>query len=276
MDLAPPAAVVLPALAPSLWIRAVRARGLSPAIVDVDPETGLIDQAAIAEQVQQGARAILVPHTLGIIAELESVKAHGVQILEDVSQALGGSAGEIPCGGTADFCLISLDPDNIITCGAGALVLGKSKQAAAAIRKLVEGSPLHSPIPDMNAALGISQIAALDRFVHARREIANVFLQSLQKSRHKSLVQKFDAENVLSSFPVALTAGMKEVRQYALKRNVETIPAFAETIATQDEETASQWPNARSLALRCLLFPLYPMLARRDVETIAKVLSTLP
>ena len=28
--------------------------------------------------------------------------------------------------------------------------------------------------------------------------------------------------------------------------------------------------------LRCLLFPLYPMLARRDVETVAKVLAALP
>jgi hypothetical protein len=28
--------------------------------------------------------------------------------------------------------------------------------------------------------------------------------------------------------------------------------------------------------LRCLLVPLYPMLAKRDVEAVSKVLATLP
>jgi len=28
--------------------------------------------------------------------------------------------------------------------------------------------------------------------------------------------------------------------------------------------------------LRCVLFPLYPMLGKRDVETVCKVLATLP
>jgi perosamine synthetase len=276
LGLAAPDPVILPALAPSLWLRALRDKGLVPLVADVDPESAMIDRQAIAELAQKGAKAILVPHTLGIIADVESLRTHGLQILEDASHALGGTVGERPCGGTADVCLISLDPENIVTCGGGALVLAKSRQMSAAIRRIVDGSPLYSQLADMNAALGISQLTALDRFVFARREIAQVYLQSLLKSRHKTLIQKFDAENVLSSFPVALASGMKEVRQYALKRNVETAPAFADTIAAQDDAAAPEWPNARSLTLRCLLFPLYPMLAKRDVEAVAKVLATLP
>ena len=85
-----------------------------------------------------------------------------------------------------------------------------------------------------------------------------------------------DAENVLSSFPVALADGMKEVRQYALKKNVDTAPAFADTIAALEDSPAAHCANARSLVLRCLLFPLYPMLGKRDVEAVCKVLATLP
>ena len=268
--------VILPALSPSLWLRVLQDRGMVPLVADVDAESGTIDLQQVAALAQKGAKAILVPHTLGVIVDIEALRAHGIPILEDASQALGGKTGEVPCGGAADICLVSVDPEDIVTCGGGALVLARQKPVAAALRKTQEGSPLYSPLMDMNAALGISQLAALESFVAARREVALVYGQSLLRSRHASLVQKTDAENVLSSFPVALADGMKEVRQYALKKNVDTAPAFADTIAALEDSPAAHCVNARSLVLRCLLFPLYPMLGKRDVEGVCKVLATLP
>jgi perosamine synthetase len=268
--------VILPALAPSLWLRVLEDRGLTALVADVEPDSGSIDPVQVAALVPRGAKAILVPHTLGIINDLEPLKAHGIPVIEDASQALGGKVGEQPCGGAADLCLLSLEPEGIVTCGGGGLVLARSKQAAAALRRIQEGSPLYAPLADMNAALGISQLAALESFVAVRREITAVYAQSLMKSRHKQLLQKTDAENVLSSFPVALADGMKDARAYALKKSVDTVPAFAGTIAALEESPAAHCVHARSLALRCLLFPLYPMLGKRDVEAVCRVLATLP
>jgi perosamine synthetase len=268
--------VILPALAPALWLRVLLDRGLVPLVADVEPETGSIDAVQAAALAQKGAKAILVPHSLGIVADMAALKALGIPVLEDVSQSLGAMAGETPCGGSADVCMISLDPESIVTCGGGALVLAKSKQAAASLRRIQESSPLFSPLADMNSALGISQLAALESFVAVRREIAGAYAQSLLKSRHRSLVQKVEAENVLSSFPVALADGMKDVRQYAMKKAVDTLPAFANTIAALEDSPAAHCASARSLVLRCLLFPLYPMLGKRDVENVCKVLASLP
>ncbi len=268
--------MILPALSPSVWLRVLHDRGLVPLVADVEQESGSLDPQEAARLAQKGAKAILVHHTLGVVTDVEGLRAHGLPILEDASQGLGGRVAEQLCGSKADICLVSLEPENIITCGGGALVLAKSKQLLTALRRVVESSPLYSPLADMNAALGISQMAALENFARVRREISALFSQSLLKSRHKSLVSKLEAENVLSSFPVGLTDGMKEVRQYALKKNVDTMPAFADTVAALDDGPGAQCVNARSLVLRCLLFPLYPMLGKRDVETVAKVLATLP
>jgi perosamine synthetase len=314
--------VILSALAPALWLRVIQDKGMVPLVADVEMESGSMDPAQAAALVQKGAKAILVPHTVGIVADVEALKTHGLPVLEDASQALGGKIGEAACGSAADICLLSLDPESIITCGGGALVLGRSRQVAAALKRVQESSPLYSPLADMNAALGIAQLAALESFVTVRREVAAAYAQALLKSRHASLVQKVDAENVLSSFPVTLNDGMKEVRHYALKKNVDTVPAFADTVAAlepsfagpesptlagleaqapaQNENpppaaqnqpsamttgpavavhnppAAVHCPNARSLVLRCLLFPLYPMLGKRDVEAVCRVLSTLP
>jgi dTDP-4-amino-4,6-dideoxygalactose transaminase len=268
--------VILPALAPALWLRVLQDRGLVPLVADVEPASGAIDPQQVALLAQKGARAILVPHTLGLIVDIDALKVHGIPVLEDASQAFGGKAGELLCGSSSDLCLLSLEPESIITCGGGALVVARTRQVASSLRRMQESSPLYSPLADMNAALGIAQLAALESFVAARREIAGVFAQALLKSRHKPLIQGMDADNVLSSFPVALADGMKEVRQYALKKNVDTAPAFAGSIAALEDSPAAHCGNARSLALRCLLFPLYPMLGKRDVEGVCRVLSTLP
>jgi len=276
LGLGPSDLVILPALAPAVWLRVLLDRGMVPLVADVEPETAGIDPSQVAALVQKGAKAILVPHSLGIMSEIDSLAKHGIPVLEDASQALGGMAGELPCGGAADICLLSLDPESIVTCGGGALVLARSRGVGAALKRVQEASPLFSPLPDMNAALGISQLAALESFALARREIAAVYAQSLLKSRHRSLIQKTEADNVLSSFPVVLSDGMKEVRTYALKKNVDTAPAFAHTIAALEESPGAHCANARSLVLRCLLFPLYPMLGKRDVEAVCRVLATLP
>ncbi|HTZ50785.1 MAG TPA: DegT/DnrJ/EryC1/StrS family aminotransferase [Spirochaetia bacterium] len=300
LGLSPSDAVVVPALAPSTWLRVLMDRGLVPMVCDVDPETGSLDTAQAAALVQKGARAVMVPHTLGIIADISALSPLGVPIIEDASQALGGKIGETPCGGMADLCLLSMEPEHIVTCGGGALVLGRSRQAAAALKRVQESSPRYSPLADMNAALGISQLAALESFVMVRREVAAAYAQALLKSRHKALVQKTEADHVFCSFPVALSDGMKDVRGYALKKSVDTVPAFAESIAAlgtsnpdqpsgpaatavpegaaeaASQDPAAGCPNARSLALRCLLFPLYPMLGKRDVEAVCRVLSTMP
>jgi dTDP-4-amino-4,6-dideoxygalactose transaminase len=269
-------AVVLSALSPSLHVRVARDKGLIPLLADVDPETGSLDPKAVEKLVARGPKAIVVVHTSGIIADVEALKVFGAQIVEDCSQSLGGKTGEILCGSAGDAVVISMAPEDIVTCGGGAVVLMKSRNAASQMKRIAEASPLYSPLADMNAALGISQLHALDRFITARREIHAAYTQSMMKSRHKFLRQKGEAECVLGAFPVVLADGLKDARQYAMKKNVETIQAFTESAVSRDDMAEFTCPNARSLMLRCLLFPLYPMMGRREVETVQKVLATLP
>ncbi len=268
--------VVLSALSPALHVRVLRDKGLVPLLADVEQESGSIDPREAEKLLSRGPKAVVIHHTLGIIVNLEPVKALGLPVIEDISQGLGAKMGEAVCGGSSEAAVISLFPEDIMTCGGGAVAMGKSRNAASALKRLAEQSPLASPLPDMNAALGLSQIAALDRSIAARREIQAAYAQSMLKSRHKPLIQKGEVENVLCAFPVALADGMKDVRQYALKKNVDSLPAFADCAVSRDDAADFPCPNARSLMLRCLLFPLYPMMGRRDVETVQKVLATLP
>jgi dTDP-4-amino-4,6-dideoxygalactose transaminase len=116
-------------------------------------------------------------------------------------------------------------------------------------------------------------------------------------------VPLFDNEDgvyVEFSFPIMVKDGRLEVMQYANKKGIQSEPAFKDAIVAvegyvegtiplggssaagldssegREIKTVKQFPNARELLWRCLLFPLYPSLARKDVQLICKVLSTLP
>ncbi len=268
--------VVLSGLSPALHVRVALDKGLVPLLADVEPESGSIDPKEVEKLIPRGPKAIVAHHTLGIMAGVEALKAFGLPVIEDCSQSLGGKTGDVPCGAAGDACILSLFPEDIITCGGGALALAKGRAIAGQLKKIAEASPLYSPLADMNAALGISQVQALEKFILVRREIQSAYAQSVPKSRHKPLVQKGEAENVLCAFPMVLSTGMKDARAYAMKKNVETVPAFAESAVSRDDTADFPCPNARSLSLRCLLFPLYPMMGKRDVEAVQKVLATLP
>ena len=87
------------------------------------------------------------------------------------------------------------------------------------------------------------------------------------------------AENVVPavySFPVVLSGGVKEVRAYAHKKEVETAFAFENSVYSKRQEEMENYINAKSLFLRTLLFPLYPRLGKTNVSKVIKVLATLP
>ena len=212
---------------------------------------------------------------MGFIPDLELLKDSGVPIVEDISTALGGNTGTSKCGRYGRFVILSLEPDGIITTGGGALILAIGRSDKAILDEHAERIGKTAIMPDMNGALGLTQLKSLESFIQVRKEIAGHFERSLMKTRHKSLVQLRESENVYYTFPVLLSGGMKEVRQYAKKQNIVTRPAFEDTNVSVDG-IGDRCPVAKSLYLRCLLFPLYPTLGKSNAALIAKVLSSLP
>jgi dTDP-4-amino-4,6-dideoxygalactose transaminase len=69
---------------------------------------------------------------------------------------------------------------------------------------------------------------------------------------------------------------VKDVRAYAKKKDVETECAFEGSLLARGLVPEGRCPNARSLSLRSLLFPLHQRVGGAGAQRIAKVLATLP
>ena len=149
------------------------------------------------------------------------------------------------------------------------------------LKSITDEIPSTDKLPDINSALAFVQLKELDRNELIRKEMRDAYCRSLMQGRYKTILEKYDgAVNAVYSFPVVHTGDIKDVKEYALRKDIETEETFKESIVFRrrktDDAEISACIKAMSLSLRCLNFPLYPRLGNTQSVKVAKVLSTLP
>jgi dTDP-4-amino-4,6-dideoxygalactose transaminase len=270
------ARVILSPLAPRLYMDALREKGLEAVYCDVDEDSGCLSPEGVRARLEEGAAGIVVHSNLGFVPDMDGFAEYGIPLIEDISQAVGAHTGSRKLGACGNYAIIAMEPDGIITAGGGVLLVCRSRRESLALSKLTDTLLPEALLPDFNAALGITQIKNIEKFIERRKEIAADFSHAAMRARHRMLAQKGEAENVFFSFPLLLESGMKDVQAYARKKGIETTGAFEESVIAYLPEGGQRYPVARSFLLRCLLFPLSPSLTKPSVEQISKILSTLP
>ncbi|MBN2735345.1 MAG: DegT/DnrJ/EryC1/StrS aminotransferase family protein [Spirochaetales bacterium] len=271
--------VITSALSPALYMQVFEDLELIPLVSDVDPDSGTILPTEVERlSADNEIKAIVVHYPLGIVPDIDAILVYDIPVIEDISQAFGAVKNEAKCGSLGKLAVVSTDEDGIITSGGGGLLLVNDKKYFPSLKALSESLAKEFFMPNLNASLGLSQIRKIGDLVERRNEIGKIFAQSLLKSRHKTLIQKIEADSVYYSFPVLINSTMNDVRKFARKKNVDTEPAFGHSLFTMIPELENNhyYQNAKSLVMRCLIFPCYPMLGKQNVILISKILAVLP
>jgi perosamine synthetase len=267
--------VAIPALAPAFYLKVLEAMRLRPVFLDADAETGMADLGAL-EKLEPRPKILVLFESLGLMHEPEAVRALGIQVIEDISQSLGAYVGESRSGSLGQLSILGLEHGGLVTAGGGALVFAHGRREGTVLRNLAESTVRELIMTDYNAALGLAQLREMEHSIERRREYASLFAQSLARTRHRLLSQPSEGEPGYWAFPVSLASGMKDVRAYAKKKEVDTEPAFAGSIAAEGLLPEGLCPIARSLVMRCVLFPLHQRIGAANAQKISKVLATLP
>jgi dTDP-4-amino-4,6-dideoxygalactose transaminase len=172
--------------------------------------------------------------------------------------------------------VISLEAQNMITAGGGAVALAATRRDLGVLKKSIECLDTSFLLPDLNGALAGMQLKQIEEFIERRRDIAAIYTRSIEKGKHRTFVQNGDSENVYFSFPVVIDGGVKDAMKYARSKRVMTVRAFEDAAGFWDGREGRECPNAYALFLRCVFFPLYPLLSREQIERVSRVLSSLP
>jgi perosamine synthetase len=168
-----------------------------PVFVDIDPITLNLDPGKVEGAITSRTRAIMAVHTFGRPADLRPLldiaKRYGLRLIEDGCEAIGAEYEGQKVGGFGDLGVFSFYPNKPITTGEGGVVVTRDAGLAAKIRALrnqgrkdTDGWLEHSllgynyRIPDINCALGITQLSRIDTILVRREVLATRYCQELQ------------------------------------------------------------------------------------------------
>ena len=285
LNLNPGQGVIISALSPPYYAKVLLDLGLEAVYSDILPSTcciGLqtIEKALSEKNAGLDVRCIIAHNTMGYVSDLSSLVDFGIPIIDDSSQSYGtGPAEEEENALNGVFTILGLEEKDMLTSGGGALLYAMQRRDGAVLRGIGELPPEYG-LPDMNAAMAVVQFRESAKNISRRGEIANLYTQSALRTSHKRLVQPNSGSTSMEynnyAFPLILEKGVKDVKAYARRKEIIVENAFENSLIGIGLVPPEQCPNAYSLSLRTVLFPLYPRLSSRDADKIAKLIQTLP
>jgi dTDP-4-amino-4,6-dideoxygalactose transaminase len=249
--------------------------GAKPTLVDINLDDLNISVEDAKQKITPETKAIIVPHMYGAPANLDALKEFDVPLIEDCAHAIGASYRSKKVGSVGVAAMFSFYATKMMATGEGGVVTFKSKKSLERARGLREYRLDRSytlrynyKMTDMQAAMGITQLTKLPRFIRRRRELAEAYNREF------------------SSTPAALPQleGSVFYRYIMIleKPNVNTVVKRLEKrgIASQCPVHPLHRPlklkgfkNAEKLMRTALSIPIYPTLTEKELSTIAKAVK---
>ncbi len=171
-----------------------RYMGADVRLIDIDPATLNLDVGAIPS----GLDALVPVHFAGLPVDLAALSTRPPVVIEDAAHALGAWTPDGPVGNCArsEMTCFSFHPVKPVTTGEGGIVTTNDDELAARLRRFRSHGTVRDPerggwfyevaevgmnyrLTDIQAALGLSQLGKLDRFIARRQEIAAAYDQFL-------------------------------------------------------------------------------------------------
>jgi len=175
--------------------------GAKPVFVDIDPNTYNIDPRLIEKVVTKKTKAVIPVDLYGLCADVPQIRKiadkHNLVVIEDAAQAHGAICGGKPPGAFADAACWSFYASKNMTTGEGGMVTTNNDEFAEKLRwlrshgekvkyeSLMLGYNYH--MPEIAAAIGVSQIKKLPKFIAKRRRNAKKITEKLGKSKELRL-----------------------------------------------------------------------------------------
>jgi len=194
---------------------AIRYCGADPVFVDVDRETMGLSPAAMEIWLQENAlldaqgvcrfkhdsrviKACLPMHTFGHPVKLDELvqvcTRWNIQLIEDAAESLGSYYKNKHTGTFGLLGTLSFNGNKVMTTGGGGMILTntelgtRAKHLTTTAKKPHPYEFVHDEVaynyrmPNLNAALGCAQLEQLDKFVKAKRTLAQRYTDFLKDS----------------------------------------------------------------------------------------------
>jgi perosamine synthetase len=296
--------VIVPSLSFIATANSVWQCGATPVFADVEPGTGNLSPEAAARAITPRTKAIMPVHQVGLPADMDAFFAlaeqHSLHIVEDAACAIGATYKGRQIGSLGAPACFSLHPRKVITTGEGGMITVHDEALADRLRKLrqhamdlsdlarhgsseviFESYPergFNARMTDLQAALGLTQLAALDDILAERRAIAERYTAAL--AGHPHLEAPTDppyAERTWQSYPVRVRRsspiGRTEIMQRLLDDGIATRRGVMAIHHEAPYSAPLLLPHTERAAEDTLMLPLFCGITEAEQEYVVTRLA---
>ena len=285
--------------------------------VDIDPKTYNMSAVELEKKLIQAKQKdklpkIVIPvHFAGQSCNMKKIhslsKEYGFKVIEDASHAIGGKYLNKPIGGCqySDITVFSFHPVKIITTAEGGLATTNSKELFKKMQlfrshgitrnenlmtKKSEGDWYYQQVQlgfnyrmtELQAALGISQMQRLDRFIVNRHKLKKRYDISLDNLPIIRPYQDEDCYSALHLYPIQIDQSrtnkrrkqvFNELRRNGVGVNVHYIPIHTQPYYQKFRFTYGELSHSEKYYKFTMSLPMYSRLSLQEQENIVKSLS---
>ncbi len=179
--------VIVPGLTFVCTATCAAARGAKVVFADIDPATMCLDPEAVRRKLTDRTKAVIPVHFAGRACDVEAFEAlscqHGIPIIYDAAHAVGTLWKGEPVGKWGQASCYSFQSNkNMTTLGEGGAVVTNDAPFAEIVRQGKTFGYVYGPevrvvsigsnyrLTKVQAAVGLSQLAKVDRVIAARRK----------------------------------------------------------------------------------------------------------
>ena len=295
--------VICPSFSFIATANAIMYVGASPVFVDVDARTYNLDPELVEAAITPRTRAIVPVDQIGLAADLPAIMAiarrHGLAVVEDAAPALGATVGGARVGSLADLTCFSFHPRKSITTGEGGIITTDDDVAAERLRRVRSHAASTSDLArhqsgttdievyeelgynyrmtDVQAAIGLVQLARLDAILAERRRLAGRYARLLGDDARLTLpFATADRPHTYQSYCVRLRGASRQAvmdhlaaRGIASRRGVMAIhlePLYRRMLP------GVSLPVTERASAETLLLPLYVGMTEAEQDEVVGTL----
>jgi UDP-4-amino-4,6-dideoxy-N-acetyl-beta-L-altrosamine transaminase len=279
--------------------------------VDIDPQTYNMSPAALAIKLARAKREgklpkVVIPvHFAGQSCDMEAIGAlareYGFKVVEDASHAIGSQWQGAHVGACqhSDVTVFSFHPVKIITTAEGGLLTTQDPALAQRLADLRshgitrEASRLERAdqggwyyeqqslgynyrMTELQAALGVSQMTELDRFIARRHELVARYEDGFKGLPIVRPWQHHDSHSAFHLYVIQVSEGgrmdrrqlFEALRGAGIMVNVHYIPIHLQPFYQRMGFGAGDLPEAEAYYTRAISLPLYASLSEADQDFV--------
>jgi len=280
--------------------------GAKPVFVDCDLTTRNIDFDQVEAAITPRTRAIMPTHFAGLPVDIGRLYAiarkHGLRVIEDAALAIGSRWRGRRIGAFGDLVVFSFHPNKNMTAIEGGALLMSSEAEVKLFEKLRFHGIVRLPdgtrdvdvasgkfnLPDVNARIGLAQLARLEEFNAARRMLAARYFASLRTDPKCILpAHAYAGEEEGHSWNMFCVLLPLERLDITRRQFIDAMHARGIGIGISYEALhlttlcrgfgyrEGDFPNAERIARETVTLPLFPAMSAGDVDRVCQAVAEI-